>query len=342
MSTALEAIAARHAGMEVFGISLVTNLAAGISPLPLSHQEVHRGRPGRRPADLQAPRGNHRQALTRQALDTGTGVGLSGTAPPRFDDSLDPMTSPDADSQLFSDARAWAAQDPDPDHLARPDRLVPSPKPARRSPPGTGGQLQRHAAVRHGRPARRPRPGPNRMNRVVVRRAAAGLARFLADAVGAGRTGNPAARRRRLSTPGTTPTSSPQETAAIFTAAGIETFLMPAALPTPLLAYAVRALDCDGGVMVTASHNPPQDNGYKVYLGRHAVEESGRGAQIVAPVRRPDRRARSTGVGPLDSIPLAEDGWTVLRRRHRRGLRARHGGPGRPRTSFRPGTSGSS
>lgn len=47
-----------------------------------------------------------------------------------------------------------------------------------------------------------------------------------------------------------------EETAAIFAAAGIETFLMPAALPTPLLAYAVRALDCDGGVMVTASHNP--------------------------------------------------------------------------------------
>jgi phosphomannomutase len=97
----------------------------------------------------------------------------------------------------------------------------------------------------------------------------------------------------------------------VFTAAGIETFLMPAALPTPLLAYAVRALECDGGVMVTASHNPPQDNGYKVYLGRHAVEESGRGAQIVAPY---DTRiaADISTIGDVASIPLAQDGWTVL------------------------------
>jgi phosphomannomutase len=63
--------------------------------------------------------------------------------------------------------------------------------------------------------------------------------------------------------------------------------------------------------MVTASHNPPQDNGYKVYLGRHAVDESGRGAQIVAPYDA--RIAAEIGkVGPLDSIALAEDGWTVL------------------------------
>ncbi|HET8879154.1 MAG TPA: phospho-sugar mutase, partial [Arthrobacter sp.] len=80
---------------------------------------------------------------------------------------------------------------------------------------------------------------------------------------------------------------------------------------TPLLAYAVRALDCDGGVMVTASHNPPQDNGYKVYLGRHAVEDSGRGAQIVAPYDA-QIAAQIDAAGALDSIPLADAGWTVL------------------------------
>ena len=63
--------------------------------------------------------------------------------------------------------------------------------------------------------------------------------------------------------------------------------------------------------MVTASHNPPQDNGYKVYLGRHAVEESGRGAQIVAPYDA-GIAARIDAVGPVDSIALAPDGWTVL------------------------------
>lgn len=148
------------------------------------------------------------------------------------------------------------------------------------------------------------------MNRVVVRRAAAGLAAFLTESVAA-------------AAPGTRPRAVvgfdarynsdifAQETAAIFTAAGIETFLMPAALPTPLLAYAVRSLDCDGGVMVTASHNPPQDNGYKVYLGRHAVSESGRGSQIVAPYDA-EIAAKIEGVGALDSIELAENGWTVL------------------------------
>lgn len=63
--------------------------------------------------------------------------------------------------------------------------------------------------------------------------------------------------------------------------------------------------------MVTASHNPPQDNGYKVYLGRHAVPESGRGAQIVAPYDA-EIAAKIDAVGPLSSIVLAGDGWTVL------------------------------
>ena len=207
------------------------------------------------------------------------------------------MTSSDAEfPQLLSDARDWAAQDPDPATVRRPDRSWSSSRQRRdrRGPPGTWGQLQRNPAVRYRRPPRSTRPGPqpDEPRGGPPRR---GRLRGIPD------------RSRRQAAPGTRPRAVvgfdarynsdifAEETAAIFTAAGIETFLMPAALPTPLLAYAVRALDCDGGVMVTASHNPPQDNGYKVYLGRHAVEESGRGAQIVAPYDARDRRRKSTG-----------------------------------------------
>lgn len=153
-------------------------------------------------------------------------------------------------------------------------------------------------------------PGPNRMNRIVVRRAAAGLASFLlATAAAAAEPYRPRAvvgfdARHNSDV-------FALETAAIFTAAGIETFLMPSALPTPLLAFAVRALGCEGGVMVTASHNPPQDNGYKVYLGGRALaadDESGRGAQIVAPYDS-QIAARIDAVGPVESIRLAQDGW---------------------------------
>ncbi|MGW6174991.1 phospho-sugar mutase [Arthrobacter sp. NPDC055138] len=149
--------------------------------------------------------------------------------------------------------------------------------------------------------------GPFRMNRVVVRRTAAGLARFLLDTAGGEYTpravvGFDARRNSDVFA---------AESAAIFTAAGIETFLMPSALPTPVLAYAVRALGCEAGVMVTASHNPANDNGYKVYLGGRAVNEGGRGAQIVAPYDA--EIAARIDYGPaLESIRLAEEGWTVL------------------------------
>ncbi|MDV2977622.1 UNVERIFIED_CONTAM: phospho-sugar mutase [Actinomycetes bacterium ARC8] len=221
------------------------------------------------------------------------------------------MTSSDAEIRLLNDARAWAAQDPDPvtsTSLLELIRQVENGVPAARQEleDSFRGTLQFGTAGLRAALG----PGPNRMNRVVVRRAAAGLADFLLSAVGG-------------SSPGTRPRAVvgydarhnsdifAEETAAIFTAAGIETFLMPAALPTPLLAFAVRALECDGGVMVTASHNPPQDNGYKVYLGRHAVPENGNGAQIVTPYDAAIA-ARINAVGPLDSITLAPSGWTVL------------------------------
>jgi phosphomannomutase len=221
------------------------------------------------------------------------------------------MTSSDADFRLLTEAREWAAQDPDAEtsaSLLELVRLVGEGAPAARQEleDSFRGTLQFGTAGLRAALG----PGPNRMNRVVVRRAAAGLADFLIQAVG---EASPGTRPRAVVGYDARYNSDifAEETAAIFTAAGIETFLMPAALPTPLLAYAVRALECDGGVMVTASHNPPQDNGYKVYLGRHAVTESGNGAQIVAPYDE-QIAARINAVGPVESVVLASSGWTVL------------------------------
>lgn len=222
------------------------------------------------------------------------------------------MTSSDAElTRLLGDARTWAAQDPDPATAAALTDLV------RLADDGAAAARQELAdsfsgTLQFGTAGLRAAlgPGPNRMNRVVVRRAAAGFTAFLTGAVA---EAAPGTRPRAVVGYDARHNSDifAEETAAILTAAGVETFLMPAPLPTPLLAYAVRALECDGGVMVTASHNPPQDNGYKVYLGRHAVEESGRGAQIVAPYDALIA-AEIDAVGGLDGVPLATEGWTVL------------------------------
>lgn len=149
--------------------------------------------------------------------------------------------------------------------------------------------------------------GPARMNRAVVRRTAAGLADFLLhSAAGAYQPRAVIGFDARHNSD-----VFALDTAAVFTAAGIETLLLPSQLPTPVLAWAVRALACDAGVMVTASHNPPRDNGYKVYLGGRAVAGAGQGAQIVAPMDG-DIAGRIDHRAPLSSIPLAGSGWTVL------------------------------
>ncbi|WAP51125.1 phospho-sugar mutase [Arthrobacter sp. ATA002] len=147
--------------------------------------------------------------------------------------------------------------------------------------------------------------GPRRMNRVVVRRTAAGIASFLQDTSGDRYTPSAVigydARHNSH--------AFALETAAVFSAAGIETFLLPCTLPTPVLAYAVRALDTDAGVMVTASHNPAADNGYKVYLGGRTVKGPGKGAQIVAPYDA-EIASRINYAVPLNSIDTAPEGWT--------------------------------
>ncbi len=113
--------------------------------------------------------------------------------------------------------------------------------------------------------------GPNRMNLAVVTRAAAGIVAWL------GEQGDDAARRGVVVGYDARHRSRDfaERSAAVFAAAGIRAHLLPAPLPTPVLAFAVRHLGAAAGVMVTASHNPPQDNGYKVY--------DGSGRQIVAP-----------------------------------------------------------
>ncbi|WP_406038070.1 phospho-sugar mutase [Micromonospora sp. NBC_00898] len=144
------------------------------------------------------------------------------------------------------------------------------------------------------------RAGPNGMNLAVVTQAAAGLVGWLAAQGGTGplvigydaRYGSRAFAER---------------TAQVATGAGRPALLLPRPLPTPVLAYAVRHLGAVAGVMVTASHNPPQDNGYKVYLGAQLGGDLGAGAQIVPPADA-GIEAAIRAVGPLAQVPLGPAG----------------------------------
>ncbi|MEU4017264.1 phospho-sugar mutase [Microbacterium sp. NPDC028030] len=115
--------------------------------------------------------------------------------------------------------------------------------------------------------------GSNRMNRVLVAQAAAGFAAYLCartpDATPTVVIGYDGRRNSRVFA---------TDSAELFAGAGLRAILLPRLLPTPVLAFAVRHFGADAGVMVTASHNPPNDNGYKVYLGG-----ADQGSQIVAP-----------------------------------------------------------
>jgi phosphomannomutase len=131
------------------------------------------------------------------------------------------------------------------------------------------------------------------MNRAVVHRAAAGLAAWL----GPGRSVAVGYDARHGSR------TFADDTARVLAGAGLRVHLLPRALPTPVLAFAVRHLGADAGVMVTASHNPPQDNGYKVYLGG---PDHG-GAQLVPPADR-EIEACIRSAGPVAGLPLGDPG----------------------------------
>ena len=148
--------------------------------------------------------------------------------------------------------------------------------------------------------------GSNRMNRAVVIRAAAGLTGFLDDSLGGESPvvviGYDARHYSRVFA---------LDTAAVVTAAGGRALLMPQEWPTPVLAFAVRHLNADAGVMVTASHNPAADNGYKVYLGGRVVTDAGQGAQIVPPYDSAIA-TKIAAVKQVADVVRAPEGWEVL------------------------------
>ncbi len=190
---------------------------------------------------------------------------------------------------------AWLAEDPDERDRAELEALASDDSPqaqaeladrlARRLEFGTAGLRGAVAA------------GPNRMNRAVVRGTTAALAQWLLgpgrgmagpDAAEAGVVIGCDARHRS--------DEFADEAAQVLAGAGIRVHLLPRQQPTPLLAFGVTQLRAAAGIMITASHNPPADNGYKLYLGD--------GAQIVPPA---DAEIESAihNLGPLSQIPLA-------------------------------------
>jgi phosphomannomutase len=185
---------------------------------------------------------------------------------------------------LLARASAWAAEDPDPQTRSELERLIAA-GPSDELTDRFDGTLEFGTAGLRGALG----AGPNRMNRVVVLRAAAGLVGYLKanGAIGGDSVviGYDARHNSDVFA---------RDTAEVVTGAGLRALLLPRPLPTPVLAYAIRDLGCAAGVMVTASHNPPQDNGYKVYLGD--------GSQIVPPADA-EIAAQIATVGPVAEIP---------------------------------------
>jgi len=189
------------------------------------------------------------------------------------------------DTELRARARAWAENDPDPETVREIEALLAAPDPSKTD------LADRFAmSLEFGTAGLRGvlGAGPNRMNRAVVLRTTWGLARHLEatvkDAAKLGVViGFDGRRGSRVFA---------EDAALVLAARGIKAFLFDAVAPTPLTAYAVRHLGAAAGVMVTASHNPPEYNGYKAYWTN--------GAQIIPPIDQGIAKA-------IDEAPPAKD-----------------------------------
>jgi phosphomannomutase len=201
------------------------------------------------------------------------------------------LGSPAADPELERQVAAWINDDPEPADVKELGRVVAQ------------GDLTQLRSRFQGRLAfgtaglrGQMRAGPNGMNRAVVRRSAAGLAAFL----GPGRTvvvGYDARHHSR---------QFAEDTVRILSGAGLAAQVMPRALPTPVLAFGVRHLHADAGVMITASHNPARDNGMKIYLGGPGDE----GAQLIPPADHAIESAIAAQ-GRVSDLRLGDLGPTV-------------------------------
>ena len=174
------------------------------------------------------------------------------------------------DSNLLAEVRAWIEDDPDPKTVAELNALIEA---------ADEKKLRQHFAgfLEFGTAGLRGPlgPGPSCMNQAVVGKTAAGIVKYMKEraltSVVIGRDARHGSEVfERIS-------------AEIFSGAGLNVSVLPRPLPTPVLAFAVNELGADVGIMVTASHNPGSDNGYKVYLGGEVDLVTYRGSQIISP-----------------------------------------------------------
>ncbi len=195
-------------------------------------------------------------------------------------------------NELVARAKAWLAEDPDAETRDELAELIDADDTAELTARFSG-TLQFGTAGLRGELG----AGPMRMNRSVVVRAAAGLAAYLrakGHTDGLVVIGYDARHKS---------TDFARDTAAVMTGAGLRAAVLPRPLPTPVLAYAIRHLGAVAGVEVTASHNPPRDNGYKVYLGD--------GSQIVPPADA-EIAAEIAAIRSLADVPRPDSGWETL------------------------------
>jgi phosphomannomutase len=201
------------------------------------------------------------------------------------------------DQYLVAEVQAWIADDPDPITASQLQQWLET---------NNEGELRTsfNGFLQFGTAGLRGpnRPGPSGMNRAVVGRTAAGIVVYMRER---NLTSVVIGRDARYGSEDYT-----FETAEIMSGAGIKVFVLPRPLPTPVLAFATNELGCDVGIMVTASHNPPQDNGYKVYLGGTVDGIEYRGSQIVSPTDVSIAH-KIDAITSLKEQPRAKV-WTVL------------------------------